>query len=73
MVVPASLGEEDLVPQRVRVPGTCDECGAADLHEYPVLGAEGWSEVVKCQTCLASASRRPWNRLGWISLPEDVL
>jgi hypothetical protein len=60
-------------PEKVRVAGTCPECGAAALFEYPVLATGGWFRVVKCQSCLASVSRVPWNRLGWISLPEDAL
>ena len=54
------------------VAGACSECGASELRRYPVLGAEGWFEVVKCQSCLASMSREPWHRLGWVRLPEDA-
>lgn len=49
---------------REPVDGRCPACGAADLARYPVLGAGGWFEVVKCQRCLTSLERRPWNRLG---------
>jgi hypothetical protein len=58
---------------KVAVDGGCPECGAAELHRYPVLAAEGWFEVVKCQRCLTSTSRERWHRLGWITLPEDAL
>jgi len=67
------MTEAELEPVKVPVDGTCPECGAADLREYPILGADGWFEVVKCQQCLASVSRRPWHRLGWVRLPEDAL
>lgn len=60
-------------PEKVPVPGQCAECGAEDLCEYPILGADGWYIAVKCQRCLGSQSRVPWNRLGWVSLPEDAL
>jgi hypothetical protein len=65
--------EEELAPIKVRVEGTCPECGAEDLRQYPVLTAEGWFEVVKCQVCLASVSRERWHRLGFVHLPEDAL
>jgi vanillate/4-hydroxybenzoate decarboxylase subunit D len=55
------------------VDGVCQECGAGELRQYPILAADGWFEVVKCQRCLASVSRVPWHRLGWIRLPEDAL
>ena len=58
---------------KVLVEGTCPECGAEELRQYPVLAVGGWFEVVKCQRCLCSASRRPWNRLGWVTLEEDAL
>jgi vanillate/4-hydroxybenzoate decarboxylase subunit D len=63
----------DPLPQKVRRSGACPECGAEDLFEYPVLAAAGWFTVVKCQRCLCSVSREPWNRLGWISLAEEGL
>lgn len=63
--------DEDLVPAKIAVPGTCPECGAESLRKYPVLAADGWFEVVKCQQCLASVSRVPWHRLGWVRLIED--
>jgi NMD protein affecting ribosome stability and mRNA decay len=65
--------DTELEPVKVRVEGTCPECAGVDLRRYPVLGAEGWFEVVKCQQCLASVSRERWHRLGWIRLPEDAL
>ena len=63
----------DLEPVKVPVEGTCPECGRAELQRYPVLSADGWFEVVKCQRCLASVSRERWHRLGWVRLPEDAL
>jgi hypothetical protein len=61
-----------MLPEKVAVEGRCGECGAEALQRYPVLAVGGWFQVVKCQRCLWSASREPWNRLGWITLPEDV-
>jgi len=49
---------------REPVDGECPSCGTAALARYPVLGAGGWFQVVKCQGCLSSVSREPWNRLG---------
>jgi NMD protein affecting ribosome stability and mRNA decay len=69
----APLPDTELEPVKVRVEGTCPECGGSDLRRYPVLGAEGWFEVVKCQRCLASLSRERWHRLGWVRLAEDAL
>jgi hypothetical protein len=62
-----------LVPEKIAVHGACPECDAEELCQYPVLAAGGWFEVVKCQRCLCSVSREPWNRLGWITLAEDAL
>jgi vanillate/4-hydroxybenzoate decarboxylase subunit D len=61
----------DLIPQKEVVEGTCPECGAEELRRYPVLAAGGWFQVVKCQRCLYSLERVPWNRLGWVTLAED--
>jgi hypothetical protein len=66
-------GLEELAPIKVLVEGTCPECGAEELRRYPVLAAEGWFEVVKCQRCLHSVSRERWHRLGFVHLPEDAL
>ena len=63
---------DELVPAKVPVQGECPECGTADLARYPVLSAGGWFEVVKCQRCLASVSRLPWHRLGWVRLGDDT-
>jgi hypothetical protein len=49
---------------RIPVEGACPECGAKALQRYEALSAGGWFQVVKCQECLASAERTPWNRLG---------
>ena len=54
-------------------PGTCRECGATGLKQHPVLSEGGWFMTVKCQRCLASASREPWNRLGYVTRLEDTL
>jgi hypothetical protein len=63
--------QDSTVVERTPVAGRCHECGAEDLKQYPVLANGGWFMVVKCQACLASVSRKPWNRLGWVSLDED--
>ena len=65
--------EPELEPVKEPVAGACPECGAEELRRYPVLAADGWFEVVKCQRCLASVSREPWHRLGFVRLPEDAL
>ena len=59
--------------EREDAEGTCPECGASDLKRYPVLSEGGWWMVTKCQSCLASAHREPWNRLGSITLLSDQL
>jgi hypothetical protein len=43
--------------ERRRVEGTCPECGAAELAEYPVFSEGGWWNARKCQRCLASVRR----------------
>jgi hypothetical protein len=65
--------ESELEPVKEPVAGACPECGAEELRRYPVLAADGWFEVVKCQRCLASVSRERWHRLGFVRLPEDAL
>lgn len=67
------MGNRDAgeVPTKVPVEGSCPECQAGELREYPVLAADGWFVVVKCQRCLYSVSRTRWNRLGWVELVED--
>ena len=65
--------DSELAPIKVVVEGSCPECGAEELREYPVLAAEGWFEVVKCQRCLASVSRKRWHSLGFVHLPEEML
>ena len=60
-------------PVKVPVEGSCPGCGAEALSRYPVLAADGWFEVVKCQRCLTSVSRERWHRLGYVRLPEDAL
>jgi vanillate/4-hydroxybenzoate decarboxylase subunit D len=63
--------ELHLSVEREPVDGTCPECGAEDLKRYPVLSEGGWWTAVKCQSCLASISREPWNLLGSITLLSD--
>jgi hypothetical protein len=62
-----------LVVERDPVEGKCPECGHAELCRYPVLSDGGWFMTVKCQHCLRSTSREPWNRLGYVVRLEDVL
>lgn len=57
--------------EREAVDGACDACGAEALKAYPVLSEGGWFKVVKCQECLASKSREPWNLLGPITLLSE--
>lgn len=64
---------EPHVVEREAVEDACQECGREDLRRYPVLAEDGWLTVVKCQSCLASASREPWRQLGWIELLEHTL
>jgi hypothetical protein len=52
--------------EREPVAGDCPECGASALQSYKVLSNGGWHSVVKCQSCLCSVSRDPWNRLGHV-------
>ncbi len=61
------------VVPREPVEGKCPECGGGHLERYPVLSDGGWYMSVKCQECLCSVERVPWNRLGYIMLPEDVI
>ena len=46
---PSRIPADGLVPEKVPVDGVCPECGAEELAAYPVLAADGWFEVVKCQ------------------------
>lgn len=55
------------------VPGTCPECGDADLKTYPVNSEGGWFIVVKCQNCLHSVSREQWRLLGPIEVLADSI
>jgi N-methylhydantoinase B len=68
---PSELGP--MIPELEPVEGSCASCGAAELRKYPLLAADGWFEVVKCRSCLRTASRTPWYRLGWVRLAEDEL
>jgi len=69
LAAPHETDPDASAPIKEAVPGSCSQCGAAALARYPVLSADGWFEVVKCQTCLHSESRVPWHRLGWIVVP----
>jgi len=60
-------------PEREPVDGRCTACGSEALRRYPVLSEGGWFMVVKCQECLHSDSREPWNRLGYVIRLEDTL
>ena len=53
--------------ERNLVEGSCPSCGASALQSYPVLAEGGWFLVTKCQECLASADRAPWNELGYVT------
>lgn len=57
--------------EREDVEGDCPACGASELKAYPVLSEGGWWKAVKCQACLHSTSREPWNLLGPITLLSD--
>jgi len=59
--------------ERESVDGTCPECGHDGLQRYPVLSDGGWFIAVKCQHCLCSVTRTPWNRLGSVIRLEDLL
>jgi hypothetical protein len=63
----------DHLPALESVEQPCPACGTPVLYRYPLLSVDGWFEVVKCRTCLETVSRRPWNRLGWVTLGEDTL
>ncbi|MEA2227366.1 MAG: hypothetical protein QOF29_48 [bacterium] len=52
--------------------GQCAECGAQELATYPVLAAQGWTRVVKCQRCLALQSEERMPIWGfWKPLSAD--
>jgi hypothetical protein len=59
--------------EREPASGTCPECGADELARYPVISERGWEIATKCQNCLASVHREPWNRLGPVVLLTDDL
>ncbi|TSD94087.1 hypothetical protein FOS14_21410 [Skermania sp. ID1734] len=72
MSEPENSGDS-LVLERTPVEGSCPRCGAEELRRYPVIAETGWLEVVKCQNCLLSTERTPWNRLGPIQLLVDMI
>lgn len=53
-----------LAVERSAAEGTCPECGAGELADYPVVSEGGWWHVRKCQRCLASVKRERGPRLG---------
>jgi hypothetical protein len=57
---------EGIPSRRTPVLGTCEGCGVAQLEAYEVLSEGGWFRVVKCQACLLSAERTPWEPLGHV-------
>ena len=59
--------------EREVVHGSCPSCGASGLRSYPVLSEGGWFLVVKCQECLTSLQRTPWNKYGYITRDEAIL
>jgi len=59
--------------ERIPVDGACTECGASALREYPVVSEHGWELVTKCQECLCSCERKPWDRLGPFTFITDGL
>lgn len=61
---------EDAAMEREDLPGECPGCGTSDLKRYPVLSEGGWFLVEKCQVCLRSVSRQPWQRLGYVTRME---
>ena len=66
--------ERFLTVERELVPGACPECGAEALRRYPVVSEGGWLQVTKCQACLCSVEREPWNRgLGPFTFLVDQL
>ena len=50
--------------ERLPVEGSCPECLDQELAEYDVMAEGGWWHVVKCQSCLASVSRKQGPMFG---------
>ena len=59
--------------ERVEVEGACPGCGASALQSYPVISEGGWFLVTKCQECLSSTNRAPWNPLGYVTREVGTL
>lgn len=59
--------------ERESVVGICTACGAEALAAYPVCTEGGWFDVVKCQDCLHSVSRKRGPLLGPIVLLVDAM
>lgn len=64
---------ERLTVERRSVEGTCPECGHEDLATYHANSEGGWLVVVKCQRCLYSVSREPWNLHGPITMLVETI
>ena len=59
--------------ERIKVDGACPSCGATAMRRYPALSEGGWFLVTKCQECLKSMDRTPWNKLGYVTREENTL
>lgn len=59
--------------ERENAEGKCPACGSTELQNYPVLSEGGWFLVTKCQSCLNSIDRKPWNKLGYVTREVDTL
>ncbi len=68
-----SSNDSGIRVERTPVDGACPECRQTGLHAYPVLSEGGWFEVVKCQHCLCSVSRKRWHLLGPVHLTSHGL
>ncbi len=66
-------GALTLSVERTPVDEACPECGSSSVASYPVVGEEGWVDVVKCQDCLFSLSRHKAGAMGSITLLSDQL
>jgi hypothetical protein len=66
------MSDDAMLSVREPAPGVCGECGAGALKRYPVLSEGGWFMVVKCQACLASASREAWRPLGYVDRDVEL-
>jgi hypothetical protein len=67
------MSETELRVERTEVEGVCGSCGAEALARYPVLSEGGWFMAIKCQRCLTSVDREPWDLYGPIALTSHGL